>query len=229
MAGLVGQKKRQKRVSRNMAVIAYIRVSTTRQDLSNQKLAILEYANKSGLKVDEFIEVEASSRRDQRTRRIEYVFSLVQPGDTLVVSELSRLGRSTVEVLLICEQLARQETRLVAVKQGLDFARQDLTTKVMLTVLGLAAELERDFISERTKMGLERAKASGKMIGRPKGSLGPSKLEPNLDEIRRLIEAKVPQTAIGRLLGCSPATVSRFIARRGLKTGGERDDSNRSG
>jgi DNA invertase Pin-like site-specific DNA recombinase len=199
-----------------MANIAYLRVSTTRQDLTNQKLAILEHANKAGLTVDAFIEVEASSRRAQRTRRIDHILKLVGPGDTLIVSELSRLGRSTVEVLLICEQLARQQTRLVAVKQGLDFAKQDLTTKVMLTILGLAAELERDFISERTKMGLDRARASGKKIGRPKGSLGESKLDKHKDEILRLLAAKAPYSVIGRLTGCSPATVSRYVNRRGL-------------
>ncbi len=199
-----------------MPTIAYLRVSTTRQDLANQKLAILEYANKAGLTVDAFVEVEASSRRDQRTRRIDHVLAITGPGDTLIVSELSRLGRSTVEVLLLCEQLARQQTRLVAIKQGLDLAKQDLTTKVMLTVLGLAAELERDFISERTKMGLDRARACGKKIGRPKGSLGQSKLDTHKDEVQRLLAAKAPYSVIARLTGCSAATVSRYVTRNGL-------------
>jgi len=206
-----------------MANIAYIRISTPRQDIMTQKLAILEYANREALTVDAFVEVETSSRRDTRTRRIDEILDLVAPGDTLIVSELSRLGRSTVEVLLICEELSRRQTRLVAVRQGLDFARQDLTTKVMLTVLGLAAELERDFISERTKMGLDRARASGKKIGRPKGATGKSKLDHHKEEVLRLLAAKAPYAVIARLVGCSPATVSRYVATRALaaKASGE--------
>ena len=212
-----------------MATYAYLRTSTDTQDLGVQRLEIYDYAHKNKIHIDEFIEVSISSRKGFRSRRIDYLLSLLKPEDTIIVTELSRLGRSLSEVILLMEKLTKAQISVYCIKQGLNLAQNDMTSKVMMTMFSLFGEIERELISERTKKGLAKARASGKVIGRPKGSFGPSKLEPNLDEVRRLIEAKVPQTAIGRLLGCSPATVSRFIARRGLKTGGERDDPDRSG
>ena len=78
-----------------MKTIAYIRVSTSQQDVSNQRLEILEYARRNDLKVDDFLEIEVSSRRTLKERRIEELLSRLHSGDTLIVSELSRLGRST--------------------------------------------------------------------------------------------------------------------------------------
>ena len=97
----------------------------------------------------------------------------LQPGDRLLVSELSRLGRSLSQVIQIVETLVRRKIRFIAIKEAIEFdGQQDLRTKVMIALFGLFAEVERDLISERTKEGLAAAKAKGKRLGRPQGGLG---------------------------------------------------------
>ena len=102
----------------------------------------------------------------------------LEPGDRLLVSELSRLGRSLSQVIQIVETLVRRKIRFIAIKEAIEFdGKQDLSTKVMIALFGLFAEVERDLISERTKEGLAAAKAKGKRLGRPKGALGTSRLD----------------------------------------------------
>ena len=144
----------------------------------------------------------------------------LEPGDRLVVSELSRLGRSLGEVVSLLDAIAKASVTFVAVKEKIRFeGRQDLQTKVMTTLFALFAEVERDLISERTREGLARARASGKKLGRPKGSLGVSRLDGREDEIRRFLDLGVPKTSIARITGVSRPTLYNFIATRGLKAG----------
>ena len=120
------------------------------------------------MKVDKWLEVEMSSRRSAKDRRIDELLANLKSNDRLLVSELSRLGRSTGEVIQLIKTLTDQKIEFVAVKQGFRIDSQnnkDMTSKVMVTIFSLLAELERDLISERTKMGLARARASGKKLG----------------------------------------------------------------
>ena len=150
----------------------YLRVSTRPQDLANQKLAILEFSQKRRFTVDEFIEARISSRKSPLERRIDEMLGRLQMGDRLLVSELSRLGRSLGQVIQIVGTLVHRNIRFIAIKEGIEFdGQQDLQTKVMIALFGLFAEVERDLISERTKEGLAAAKAQGKLLGRPKGGL----------------------------------------------------------
>ena len=156
-----------------MITVAYLRVSTRSQDLANQKLAILEFSQKRRFTVDEFIEARISSRKSPLERRIDEMLGRLQMGDRLLVSELSRLGRSLGQVIQIVDTLVHRNIRFIAIKEGIEFDGQpDLQTKVMIALFGLFAEVERDLISERTKEGLAAAKAQGKLLGRPKGALG---------------------------------------------------------
>ena len=158
--------------------VAYLRVSTRSQDLANQKLAILEFSQKRRFPIDQFIESRISSRKSPLERRIDEMLGTLQPGDRLLVSELSRLGRSLSQVIQIVETLVRRKIRFIAIKEAIEFdGKQDLRTKVMIALFGLFAEVERDLISERTKEGLAAAKAKGKLLGRPKGALGTSRLD----------------------------------------------------
>jgi len=168
--------------------IAYIRVSTDEQDLKNQKFEILNYCDREGLNVDKWLELKMSSRRSAKERRIDELVTNLKPNDRLLVSELSRLGRSTGEVINLIKRLTDQQIEFVSIKQGLRITSQndqDMTSKVMITIFSLLAELERDLISERTKMGMAKAKALGKKIGRPKGP-GKSRLDGKEAEIRKL-------------------------------------------
>jgi DNA invertase Pin-like site-specific DNA recombinase len=151
-----------------MATIGYLRVSTIKQDLENQRYAIEEYCKEQGLCPERYIEIEVSSRKSMKERRIEELLALLSKGDTLIVSELSRLGRSVGEVCQIVDRLIKKQVRLVAIKQGMTInGKHDMASKVMMTMFALMAELERDLISERTKQGLAVAKAKGKKLGNP--------------------------------------------------------------
>jgi DNA invertase Pin-like site-specific DNA recombinase len=200
-----------------MTTVAYIRVSTGRQDTNNQRLAILDYAQQKGIAVDEFIEVQASSRKDEGKRRLGEITEARSAGDLIIVSELSRLGRSLGQVIQIVDALVKKRIRLIAIKEGISLnGHQDIQTKVMIALFGLFAEVERDLISERTKEGLTAARAKGKLLGRPKGSLGTSKLDGREEEIRILLRKEVSKASIAKIFGVSRTALYSFIESRGL-------------
>jgi putative DNA-invertase from lambdoid prophage Rac len=201
-------------------VMGYIRVSTTKQDADNQRREILEYTNQNNLHVDAFIEIGVSPRRDKKQRRIEELLSKLQPGDTLVVSELSRLGHSTSEVIDIVNELIAKEIKFVAIKQGLDISGQhgDMQTRVVIAMFSLFGDLERDIITERTKAALAARKASGKRLGKPKGTLQESKLDPHRQQIMEFLEHGVAKSAIARMLGTSRTNLINYIKTRGLES-----------
>ena len=200
-----------------MKTVAYIRVSTAVQNLANQKLAILDYARQKRIKVDEFVEAQVSTRKSRKKRGIDRLLDALKKGDTLIVSELSRLGRSLGQIIHIVDHLARAKIRFVAIKEGISFdGKQDMRTKVMIALFGLFAEVERDIISERTREGLALARANGKLLGRPKGSLGQSKLYGKEDQIRILLEKTVSKTSIAKIMDVSRPALYHFIRTRCL-------------
>ena len=160
-----------------MRTVAYLRVSTAQQDVRSQRLAILEYARQHDFRIDDFIEATASGQASEKRRRLDELMNVLQRGDRLVVSELSRLGRSLGQIVAILDALAKASVAFVALKENIREGKCDVQTKVMTTLFALFAEVERDLISERTREGLARARASGRKLGRPKGSLGVSRLD----------------------------------------------------
>ena len=154
-----------------MATIAYLRVSTEGQDLDQQRLAILDYAQKYRITVDAFVEMQRSSQQAiQRTELMEMIEAL-RSGDRLIVSELSRFGRSLSQICRSLIASIQKDVRLVAIKEAIRFeGKHNLQTKAMIALFGLFAEIERDLIAQRTKEGLAAAKARGKRLGRPKGA-----------------------------------------------------------
>ena len=135
----------------------------------------------------------------------------------MLVSELSRLGRSVSQIILLVDRMIEQQIRFVAVKEGIDLqGAQDIPTKVTVTMFGLFAEIERDLISERTKEGLAAARAKGKIIGRPKGVLGKSKLDGKRDEIQLFLNKGVSKSAIAKIMDVSRTTLRHFIKTRKL-------------
>ena len=199
--------------------VASLRVSTGSQDLATQKLAILDFTQKRRFMVDAFIESRISSRKSPIERRIEEMLGTLQSGDRLLVSELSRLGRSLSQVLQIVATLIERKIRFIAIKEAIEVeGKQDLRTKVMIAMFGLFAEVERDLISERTKEGLAAAKAKGKQLGRPKGALGKSKLDGKEQDIRMLLGKEVskgPQLPRSWTSPVPPSTTSSRRARSG--------------
>ena len=145
-----------------MRTVAYLRVSTPQQDVSSQRLAILEYAQEHNLHIDDFIEATASGQASEKRRRLDELLNGLHRGDRLIVSELSRLGRSLGQIVAILDALAKAGVAFVALKENIRVeGKRDVQTKVMTTLFALFAEVERELISERTREGLAKARASG--------------------------------------------------------------------
>jgi len=203
----------------NGKVVAYLRVSTDRQDLKNQRHAILEHAHRQKVHVDDWCEVEMSSRRSERARRIEEMQETLGEGDTLITTELSRLGRSTADVLNLVRGLTERGVRIVALKQNLDIrpGNQDIASKVLVTVFSMLSELERDLISMRTKEALAARKAAGKRLGKPKGTIQKSMFDADRERVEFWLEDGRSQRYICRRLGYgTPSGLNRYIRTRGI-------------
>lgn len=200
-----------------MKTVAYLRVSTGSQDLANQKMAVLDYAKPQRFTVDRFVEAQVSSRKTPTERGIDDLLGTLDAGDRLIVSELSRLGRSLGQVIRIVDELVKRKVRFVAIKEAIRFeGKQDMQTKVMIALFGLFAEVERDLISQRTREGLAAARAQGRLLGRPKGALGKSKLDGKEEEIRMLLEKTVSKASIAKIVGVSRTALHHFIKTRKL-------------
>jgi DNA invertase Pin-like site-specific DNA recombinase len=198
-----------------MKTLAYLRVSTGSQDVAKQKFAILDYAQQQGISIDEFIEAQISSRQTMEKRGIDDVLKHLGAGDRLIVSELSRLGRSLGQIIYIVDTLVKRNIRFVAIKETIRFeGKQTMQTKVMVALFGLFAEVERDLISERTREGLVAARAKGKLLGRPKGSLGRSKLDGKENEIQTLLDKRVSKASIAKIMDISRTALYNFIRTR---------------
>lgn len=167
-----------------MQVIGYTRVSTEEQDLDKQEHLLLKYAQQHDMHIDDFIQVEISSRRNARERRIDELLRRLGKGDVLLVAELSRLGRNMFEVINLINQLSECGVKLVFVRQP-ELSTAGPHGKLLLAIYSDFAEAEREFISLRTKQGLAAARAKGKQLGRPKGSRDKERV---LDEYREPIK-----------------------------------------
>ena len=199
-------------------IVAYLRASTDKQDLSHQKLEILEFARQNGLHVDDYVEVTVSSRKTSKQRRIDELVQLLGETDTLIVTELSRLGRSTAEVISLVNAMAERHIRVITIKQNLDISTQDMNSKIILTLFSLFAELERDMISLRTKEALAAKKAQGKHLGKPKGTLQKSKFDKDAARIKELLGYGLSVRKIATLLGqTSHIALNTYINKRGLR------------
>ena len=200
-----------------MKITAYLRISTGGQELNNQRLAILDYAQKEKLQIDRFLEIQSSSRKSLKERGIDGLFSGMEAGDLLLVSEISRLGRSVGQIIQIVDDLIKYKINFIAIKENIRLnGKQDIQSKVMVTMFGLFAEIERDLISERTREGLVAARAKGKVLGRPKGSHGKSILDGKEAEIKALLSKKVPKASVAKILEVSRSTLLHFIRSREL-------------
>ena len=141
----------------------------------------------------------------------------MEAGDLLLVSEISRLGRSVGQIIQIVDDLIKYKINFIAIKENIRLnGKQDIQSKVMVTMFGLFAEIERDLISERTREGLVAARAKGKVLGRPKGSHGKSILDGKEAEIKTLLSKKIPKASVAKILEVSRSTLLHFIRSREL-------------
>jgi DNA invertase Pin-like site-specific DNA recombinase len=189
--------------------IAYLRVSTTEQDLEKNKFDILQLANEKELGQVSWVEETISGRVSWRKRQIATVIDELQGGDNLIVSELSRLGRSMLECMEILSIAFQKGIHIYAVKGNwrLD---NSIQSKIVAMAFSMAAEIERDLISQRTKEALAARKKAGIKLGRPKG-IGKSKLDQFRPEIEALLANGSKQSFIAKRYHTTEANLSRWL------------------
>jgi DNA invertase Pin-like site-specific DNA recombinase len=195
--------------------IAYLRVSTAEQDIEKNKSDILHLANEKELGKVEWVEEQSSGRISWRKREMARVLDTLQPGDNLVVSELSRLGRSMLECMEILSIASQKKINIYAVKGNWQLD-QSIQSKIIAMAFAMAAEIERDLISQRTKEALAAKKRAGMKLGRPKGS-GKSKLDKHRPEIEALLETGSTQRYIASRFNTTESNLSRWMKKHGLK------------
>jgi DNA invertase Pin-like site-specific DNA recombinase len=202
-----------------MAAYAYLRVSTDRQDVNNQRHGILEYANTHGITEMRFVEDAVSGQLKWQNRSVgKLLTATAEPGDLVIFAEISRMARSTLQVLEMLECCMRRGISVRIAKQQL-VLDGSMQSRIAATILGLAAEIEREFISLRTIEALAKRKAEGKPLGRPKGRKSTSlKLDAREAEIRTYLAKGISKRSIAKLLDCSPSTLYDWLERRGIRT-----------
>jgi DNA invertase Pin-like site-specific DNA recombinase len=194
--------------------IAYLRVSTDEQDLEKNKYDILHLANEKGLGKVQWIEETISGRVSWKKRNIAEILDTLQGGDHLLVSELSRLGRSMLECMEILSIAAQKEINIYAVKGNWQLDNS-IQSKIIAMAFSMAAEIERDLISQRTKEALAARKKAGVKLGRPRG-IGKSKLDQYRPEIEGLLANGATQKFIAQRYGITEANLSRWLKRHSL-------------
>ena len=198
-----------------MRTIAYLRVSTIDQDLEKNKAEILHLANNKNLGQVKFIEEKVSGRISWKKRKIASIIEQLQKGDNLIVSELSRIGRSMLEIMEVLNIAIEKGINVYAIK-GHWKLDDSIQSKIMAMVFAMAAEIERDLISKRTKEALQAKKAAGVKLGRPKGP-GKSKLDPYRVEIEALINNGSTQKFIAKRYNTTPANLSLWLKKHKIR------------
>ncbi len=195
--------------------IAYLRVSTNNQDIKKNKSGILHLANEKELGKVEWVEEQASGRISWRKRKVAQVLEELQSGDNLIVSELSRLGRSMLECMEILSITSKKPINIYAVKGNWQLD-QSIQSKILAMAFAMAAEIEQDLISQRTKEALAAKRKAGMKLGRPKDS-GTSKLDKHRPEIEALLETGSTQRYIASRFNTTESNLSRWMTKHGLK------------
>lgn len=193
-----------------MTTRAYIRLSTGEQDEASQRHQLNTWTEQTGRTIDETVTDYASGGIKWQERGLAALLAKSEPGDTIVVSEISRIARSIVGVMSFLEDAANAEVGVVAIAQGLTLDGS-IMGKMAAAIFGIAAEIDRYLLRSRTKAALAARKKAGMPLGRPKGSKGISKCASHAEEIDRLLAAKVSKKAIARIIGCAPNTLNAYL------------------
>lgn len=196
-----------------MTTIGYIRVSSNKQTLEHQRFEIENFALKEGIKIDTWIEEKISSRKALDKRKLGELLNNLQENDVLITCEISRLGRSLLEVMKILETCLNKNCQVWTIKENYRLGN-DIQSKVLAFAFGLAAEIERNLISQRTKSSLASIKATGKKLGRPfNAETKKLKLAKNQKRIQTLLAKGVSKSQIARIFNVERATLRKYLLR----------------
>ena len=197
-------------------IYGYIRVSTDRQTLENQRFEISRFAYQQNFVIDGWIQETISGTKSADKRKLGKLLGKVKKNDLIVCAELSRLGRNMFMIMNILNTCLEKECRVWTIKEGYRLG-EDIQSKVLAFAFGIAAEIERELISTRTKEALARKKAEGIQLGRPRGSSSQTDyLDSHYDEIRMELRMGKTKTAIAKQMKCGRTTLYRWLADKEL-------------
>ena len=192
-------------------IYGYTRVSTELQNTENQKHEIQTFAENNKIIINKWVDEVISSRKSLKERQLGKLLKHLKKGDILIASELSRLGRNLLEVMGILQRCLEKDCQIWTLKENYKLGA-DIQSKVLAFAFSLAAEIERQLISQRTKESLKRLKDEGKHLGRPHG-FNYKKLDAKKGKIKELLNKQVSKAEIARLLNCSWLTLHRYIQK----------------
>ena len=193
---------------------AYIRVSTDKQTVENQRFEINKFLKTTGLQIDFWIEETISGTVSPKKRNLGKILDHVQYGDIIICSELSRLGRNMFMIMSILNRLMERGVIIYTVKERYKLG-EDLTSKVLAFAFSISAEIERTLISQRTTEALRRKKADGIKLGRPKGKKNSHyKLSDYDNKIKIILAEGYPKTLISKQLNVSTSTLYNYLKRK---------------
>ena len=196
-------------------VIGYIRVSTSKQSYAHMEREMKEYAAKNGLVIDKWVEETISSRKPLHKRKLGELLETIEEGSILIASEISRLGRSLMEVMEILQICLNKNCQVITIKENYHLGN-DIQSQVLAFAFGLSAQIERQLISQRTQTAIDNKKAQGIKLGRPLGAESKRlKLSKNAKRIKDLLDKGASKNQIARIMGVQKMTLRRFIQRMG--------------
>lgn len=197
-------------------IYGYIRVSTDKQTVENQRFEILKFTESSNIRIDKWIEETISGNTAVEKRKLGILLRRLHRGDTLICSEISRLGRNLMMIMSILNVCMEKDIQVWTIKDNYRLGN-DINSKVLAFAFGLSAEIERNLISQRTKEALARKRAEGVRLGRPTGSKSQKlKLSGKEAKITYYLEIGTSISSIARSLRVSRNTLYNFIKIKGL-------------
>ena len=198
-----------------MAFIGYIRVSSNKQNCDHQKRELTQFAKQHNITINKWVQETISSRKPLNNRKLGFLLEDLKPNDVLISAEISGLGRSLLEVMRILETCLNKNCQVWTIKENYRLG-DDLQSKVLAFAFGLASEIERRLISQRTKSSLDNIKAAGKKLGRPLSAQSKKlKLSKNTKKIKQMIDMGITRYKIAKMMNVRQTTVDRFIQRMG--------------
>lgn len=194
-------------------IYAYIRVSTDKQTVENQRFEIQNFAQERNLEIDKWISETVSGTKLAKERKLGSLLKKMKKGDTLIITEISRLGRNLMQIMSILNLCMSKETMVLTVKERYELGN-NINSQILAFAFGLSAQIERDLISQRTKEGLARRKAEGMQLGREKGSKNTRyKLDSKTTIIQRMLDEGKSKAAICRKIKCTYTTLIKHLKR----------------
>jgi DNA invertase Pin-like site-specific DNA recombinase len=214
--------KKTEKARKEIRNIAYLRVSTTEQDNEKNKGDILKFANDRGFGHVEFIEEIVSGTKPWRERKVGAIIDKLSEGDRLIVPELSRLGRSMVDIMSCIAVAKEKQISVYDVKNGFELNGR-FQGELMAMIFSIASQIERDLISARTKEGLKAARAKGRLLGRPRG-VGKSKLDEFKPEIVALLKNRSPKKFVAKRYKTTVPNLYNWLKKNKIDTKSIRQD-----